>query len=364
MSNDGGPSGPTNGDYRRQGAVAELIRAFERHRSLSLAAVTIATIAIVLALAALLREPSAPRTKTVVAEARSQAAASTTGPTGPSGLGSPSAQEPAPKDDGRRVELIPSRPGVKAQGVAYVSEATDPDNVRLNLHLAVPEGRATVYLRTIGKNPRYVYDILGEDNQTVPWAKTTLRRYRSLVVVAHRGNRAESVLHVPTYQLLGEPRPKRPSTFPRVAYNTTSELKLRRLILERTSRDGRRNCRLDRKDRPRRANAQWRCSIERVPVTYVRFRTIDSLRSYAGWIASRTIPHDASRTRSCPRGGDVLWQRVSRSHGAKGRARLRRRPKGGLLLLITYPSRKSAAVATIGSAKRPDRVCAVYWRAA
>jgi hypothetical protein len=263
---------------------------------------------------------------------------------------------------GRRVVMQRVVKNAPVSGVATVKRATTKRNVVLQIDLDLHGGRGTVALRSPTRGLHYMYDALGSGTQTTTWSRKTLRRYRSLVVIGHRRNIQRPILVAPTYKLLGGKKPPT-NTVRRLPIHPAAESNLHRLLLERT-RDTRRSaCYLRRSDRPATATAQWACRVEGVPVRYLRFRTKKSMRNYAGWLASTTASQPTPNTPICP-DGTVGWSKVTHNRRASGTVRLRRRPAGGLLLIITYSSRRSLAVAGAPTAINPAKVCRVWWRAA
>lgn len=273
------------------------------------------------------------------------------------------ATTPAPASDrsaaaGRPVKVSRLNTHIEAHGRITVLPSAHPDQVRLQISVSVPGRRAWLYLRTIGGHYRRMYEVLGDDTQTTTWARSTLRQYRSLVVLGRADRSSPTLLFVPTYELLGEAPRKRAEGAPA---NPDAERNLHRLILERTRGSSREACKIRRADRPRRATAQWVCRVVGIPVRYLRFRTRQGYRAYADLLRNTTAPF-VSSAKSCPQGESVGWSRTNYGKGAKGAAALRKRA-AGLVLMITYSGRRTIAVAHVGSAGHPDRLCKVWWYA-
>lgn len=260
--------------------------------------------------------------------------------------------------DGRRVIFERSVPGVQATGEAVVMPASRKENLRLAIELSVPEGRASVYLRRLGRPPRYMYDVLGQGVQTTTWDRDTLRRYRAIVVIARNQRGVGAVLHAPVYKLLGG---KRPDDGPaaRVALNVDAERGLRRFVKRRTQGTSR-SCWKKRAGRPARANAQLGCRVAGTRGVYLSFRTRLSMRRHVDTLMARTQPHGAPNTRSCPTSSQG-WYRTVCGWRLAGRVLLRRNRARGLMLVITYPSERKLAVFQTASARRAERVCAPWW---
>jgi hypothetical protein len=268
----------------------------------------------------------------------------------------------SPTNTGRRIAMDPVGAGVKASGVTTLRRSSVKSKVNLQVQLDLAGGRGTVLLRDAKGATRYVFDALGSMTQTSAWPRQTLRRYRSVVVVAHEGNVQRTILVAPMYKLLGGAKPPARGAH-RLPVNTDAETNLHRLVLERT-RDARRSsCHVRRGDRPAHAAAQWACSIEGVPVRYLRFRTTTAMHNYADWLMSGSSAQPTPNTPTCP-DSTVTWSKVTHNRRASGTVRLRRRPSGGLLLVISYPRRRSLAVAGVSTSKHPATICGVWWKAA
>ena len=259
--------------------------------------------------------------------------------------------------DGRHVAFQRSVPGVHAAGKAVVMSASKKGNVRIAIALKVPEGRATVFLRRPDRRPLYMYDILGPDTQTTTWAKATLRRYRSIVVVARNPEGTGTVLHLPVHKLLGiKTRPGVRSTRS-ITFNPVAARRLRRFVARRSA-GVRHECVRKRRDRPRRSNAQIGCRVAGAKGVYVSFRTRSAIGRYIAWFRSTTKTF-STQIDSCPTDGGG-WYRTARGEQEEGKTYLRRRPGGRRVLMIVYPARR--IVARFES-QRARRVCAPWWRA-